>query len=136
VLDLLSRKVVGWAMQETMAQDLTLDVLRMGITNRRPGPGLLHHADHGGQYAARTYRRPLETEGMLCSMSRKGDCWDNAHMESSLKTELEGDGPSDTRPAARSARFRCIEGFDNRERQHSAIGYHTPMQMEASAAVA
>lgn len=139
VLDLFSRKVVGWAMRETMAQDLTLDALHMAIANRRPGPGLLHHADRGSQYAARAYRRLLETQGMLCSMSRKGDCWDNAPMESffgSLKTELEDDGVYHTRQAAKNALFSFIEGFYNRERLHSAIGYQTPSQMEASAAAA
>ncbi|MBB5692729.1 transposase InsO family protein [Roseomonas pecuniae] len=76
VLDLLSRKVVGWAMRDTLAQELTLAALRMAITNRKPGPGLLHHADRGSQYAAHDYRRLLARRGMLCSMSRKGDCWD------------------------------------------------------------
>jgi len=139
VLDMFSRKVVGWAMRETMAQELTLDALRMAIANRRPGPELLHHSDRGSQYAAHEYRRLLDAHGMLCSMSRKGDCWDNAPMESfcgSLKTELEDDGVYDTRQAARNALFSFIEGFYNRERLHSAIGYQTPVQMELLAAVA
>jgi len=139
VLDLFSRKVVGWAMRETMPQELTLAALQMALTNRRPGTGLLHHSDRGSQYAAHDYRRLLAKHGMLCSMSRKGDCWDNAPMESffgSLKTELEGDGPFETRQAARSALFEFIEGFYNRQRLHSAIGYKTPTEMEQLAAAA
>jgi putative transposase len=138
VLDMFSRKVVGWAMSNTMPQELTMAALRMAITNRRPGPGLLHHSDRGSQYAAHDYRRLLDEHGMLCSMSRKGDCWDNAPMESffgSLKTELD-DGPYDTRQAARTALFRFIEGFYNRQRLHSAIGYVTPNHKEQIAVAA
>ena len=111
----------------------------MAITNRRPDPGLLHHADRGSQYAAHDYRRLLDEHGMVCSMSRKGDCWDNAPMESffgSLKTELEDDGPFPTRQAARTALFGFIEGFYNRQRLHSAIGYVTPTRKEQLAAAA
>lgn len=139
VLDLFSRKVVGWAMSETMPQELTLAALNMAVTNRRPGPGLLHHSDRGGQYAAHAYRRVLDEHGMRCSMSRKGNCWDNAPMESffgSLKTELDGDGPFHTRQAARTALFRAIEGWHNRERLHSGIGYMTPVNKEQFAAAA
>jgi transposase InsO family protein len=139
VLDLFSRKVVGWAMRETMTQELTLAALRMAITNRKPAPGLLHHADRGSQYAAHDYRRLLARHGMLCSMSRKGDCWDNAPMESffgSLKTELMEDSPFKTRQAARSALFAFIESFYNRQRLHSAIGYRAPTDMEQLAAAA
>ena len=139
VLDLFSRRVVGWSMRETMPQELTIAALRMAITNRRPGPGLVHHADRGSQYAARAYRRLLDESGMLCSMSRKGDCWDNAPMESffgSMKTEL-GDGqPFETRQAAKSAVFGFIEGFYNRRRLHSAIGFRSPIDMEQIAAAA
>ena len=95
VLDLFSRKVVGWAMRETMAQELTIAALQMAITDRRPSPELLLHSDRGSQYAAHDYRRLLAKHGMLCSMSRKGDCWDNAPMESffgSLKTERKRRG--------------------------------------------
>ena len=139
VLDLFSRKVVGWAMRETMPQELTLAALQMALTNRRPGTGLLHHSDRGSQYAAHDYRRLLAKHGMLCSMSRKGDCWDNAPMErffGSLKTELQEDGPFETRQAARSALFEFIEGFYNRQRLHSAIGTKTPTEMEQLAAAA
>lgn len=139
VLDLFSRKVVGWAMRETMAQELTIAALQMAITNRQPSPGLLQHTDRGSQYAAHDYRRLLAKHGMLCSMSRKGDCWDNAPMESffgSLKTELEEDGPFPTRQAARSTLFEFIEAFYNRTRLHSAIGYKAPTDMEQLAAAA
>ncbi len=137
--DLFARKVVGWAMAATMPQELTLAALRMAIANRRPDPGLLHHADRGCQYAAHDYRRLLDEHGMICSMSRKGDCWDNAPMESffgSLKTELEDDGPFPTRQAARTALFGFIEGFYNRRRLHSAIGYVTRNRKEQLAAAA
>ncbi len=139
VLDLFSRKVIGWTMSETMPQELTLAALNMAITNRNPGPGLLHHSDRGGQYAAHAYRRVLDEHGMRCSMSRKGNCWDNAPMESffgSLKTELDGDGPFETRQAARTALFRAIEGWHNRQRLHSSIGYTTPINKEELAAAA
>ncbi|WP_052402579.1 IS3 family transposase [Muricoccus aerilatus] len=125
--------------RDTLAQELTLTALRMAITSRRPGPGLLHHADRGSQYAAHDDRRLLTKHGMRCSMSRKGDCWDNAPMESffgSLKTELEEDGPCPTRQAARSALFAFIEGFYNQQRLHSAIGYKAPTEMEQLAAAA
>jgi putative transposase len=118
----------------------------MAIMNRRPGPGLLHHSDRGSQgrplesaqYAAHENRRLLDEHGMLCSMSRKGDCWDNAPMESffgSLKAELD-DGPFETRQAARITLFGFLEGFYNRERLHSAIGYVTPNRKEQIAAAA
>jgi len=139
ILDLFSRKIVGWAMSETMPQELTLAALNMAITNRNPGPGLLHHSDRGSQYAAHAYRRILDEHGMRCSMSRKGNCWDNAPMESffgSLKTELHGDGPFETRQAARTALFRSIEGWHNRQRLHSSIGYTTPTNKEQLAAAA
>jgi putative transposase len=80
VLDMFSRLVVGWAMRTTMPQELTIAALQMAVANRRPAPGLLHHSDRGSQYAAHAYRRLLDQHGMLCSMSRKGECWDNAPM--------------------------------------------------------
>ena len=104
VLDMFSRRVVGWAMSEKMPQELTMTALQMAITNRRPGPGLVHHSDRGSQYAARAYRILLEEHSMLCSMSRKGDCLDNAPMESffgSMKTELEDGTTLETRQAAK-----------------------------------
>ena len=139
ILDLFSRKVVGWAMSDTMPQELTMAALNMAIINRKPGPGLLHHSDRGSQYAAHAYRRVLDEHGIRCSMSRKGNCRDNAPMESffgSLKTELDGDGPFDTQQAARTALFRAIEGWHNRKRLHSSLGYMTPASKEELAAAA
>jgi transposase InsO family protein len=140
VLDLFARRVVGWAMSETMPQELTIDALRMAIDQRRPGPGLLHHSDRGSQYAAHSYRRLLEENGMRCSMSRKGNCWDNAPMESffgSMKTELDIDHATfETRRQARAAIFSFMESFYNRRRLHSAIGYRSPDQWEQLAAAA
>lgn len=104
VLDLFSRKIVGWAMAEHLGHDLALAALDMAIASRRPAPGLVHHSDRGVQYAAHGYRRRLLAQGMLCSMSRKGDCWDNAPMESffaNLKGELveqRASGGSGARP--------------------------------------
>lgn len=135
VLDLFSRKVVGWAMRETMARELTLALYGWPT----PIAGLLHHADRGSQYAAHDYRRLLAKHGLLCAMSRKSDCWDNAPMESffgSLKTELMQDGPFENRQAARSALFGFIEGFYNQQRLHSAIGYKAPTEMQQLAAAA
>jgi putative transposase len=139
VLDMFSRRVVGWAMRDTMPQELTLAALQMAITNRRPGPGLVHHSDRGSQFAARAYRRVLDNNGMLCSMSRKGDCWDNAPMESffgSMKTELGDDTMFETRQGAKRAIFGFIEAFYNRQRLHSSIGYRSPADMEQIAAAA
>jgi putative transposase len=139
VLDLFSRRVVGWAMRETMPQELTITALQMAITNRRPGPGLVHHSDRGSQYAAQAYRKLLGEAGMVCSMSRKGDCWDKAPIESffgSMKCELDDGQPFETRQAARNAVFAFIEGFYNRRRLHSAIGYRSPADMENVAAAA
>jgi transposase InsO family protein len=139
VLDMFSRRVVGWAMDERITQELALNALRMAIATRRPAPSLLHHSDRGSQYAAHAYRRLLANHGMRCSMSRKADCWDNAPMESffsSLKTELDDASSYQTRQAARSELFQFIEGFYNRHRLHSAIGYMTPMQKDQLAAAA
>jgi putative transposase len=140
VLDLFARRVVGWAMSETMPQELTIDALRMAIAQRRPGPDLLHHSDRGSQYAAHSYRRLLAENGMRCSMSRKGNCWDNAPMESffgSMKTELDIDHVTfETRRQARVAVFGFLETFYNRRRLHSAIGYRSPDEWEQLAAAA
>ena len=139
VLDMFSRLVVGWAMRNTMPQELTLAALQMAVANRRPAPGLLHHSDRGSQYAAHADRRVLDQHGMLCSMSRKGDCWDNAPMESffgSMKTEIDDGTIFATHQAAKHAVFAFIEGFYNRRRLHSAIGYCSPTAKEQLAAAA
>lgn len=135
VLDLCTRQVVGWAMAEHLGHELALAALDMAIVRRRPAPGLVHHGDRGVQYAAHRYRARLRAHGMLCSMSRKGDCWDNAPMESffaTLKRELVEDTTYPTREAARADLFHYIEGFYNQRRRHSALGYLTPAQTAAT----
>jgi len=133
VLDLASRRVVGWAMRETLEADLALGALRMALEARRPAPGLLHHSDRGSQYAGAEYRALLAAHGLTASMSRRGNCWDNAVAESFFATlELELIVRSDwpTRDAARRAIFRYIETWYNRERRHSSLGYVSPAQYE------
>ena len=133
VLELASRRVVGWAMRETLDADLALAALRMALAHRRPTPGLLHHSDRGSQYACGEYRTLLAAHGIVASMSKRGDCWDNAVAESffaTLETELilEADWP--TRDAARHAIFAYIETWYNRERRHSSLGYRSPVEYE------
>ncbi len=133
VLELASRRVVGWAMRETLDAELALAALRMALADRRPAPGLLHHSDRGSQYAGAAYRALLTAHGLVASMSRKGDCWDNAVAESffaTLETELilEADWP--TRDVARQAVFAYIETWYNRERRHSSLGYRSPLAYE------
>ena len=133
VLDLGSRRVVGWAMRHTLAQELTLAALTMALAQRCPQRGVLHHSDRGGQYAAGAYRAQLAAAGMECSMSKKGDCWDNAVAESffaTVKTELVAGADWPTREAARAAVFEYIEVWYNRQRRHSALGYLSPMAYE------
>lgn len=135
VLDLYTRKVVGWAMAEHLGQDLALAALDMAIRRQQPAPGLVHHADRGVQYAAHRYRARLQQHGMLCSMSRKGDCWDNAPMESffaTLKRELVEGARYATRDEARAEVFVYLEGFYNQRRRHSSLGYLTPAQKAAA----
>jgi transposase InsO family protein len=135
VLDLYTRRVVGWAMADHLRHELTLAALDMAIVRQRPAPGLVHHADRGVQYAAHGYRTRLRRHGMVCSMSRKGDCWDNAPMESffaTLKGELVEAAEYDTRDEARADLFQYIEGFYNRRRLHSGLGYLTPEQKAAA----
>jgi transposase InsO family protein len=135
VIDCCSRRIVGWEMADHLRAELCLEALRMAIERRRPAAGLLHHSDRGVQYASCAYREFLERAGMVASMSRTGNCYDNALMESffaTLKGELVHHQHYATRQAARSAIFRYIEVFYNRRRRHSAIGYKSPEQFEAS----
>jgi putative transposase len=137
ILDLFTRKVVGWAMRDHMRAELTIAALTMAIQRRRPGAGLIHHSDRGSQYAAGDYRDILQAAAIAQSMSRKGNCWDNAPMESffgTLKTELVHHREYSDRDAARRDLFAYIEGYYNRQRIHSAIGYITPDQAEAKSA--
>jgi len=129
VLDLYSRKIVGWAMSNRMTAPLVKDALSMAYWHRKPGKGLIHHSDRGSQYAGNEYQKLLEQYGMVCSMSRKGDCWDNAVVESffhSLKTEWTTDILYKTRDEARSDVIRYIEMFYNSHRLHSFLGYKNP----------
>lgn len=131
VLDLASRRVVGFSMSERINQALTLGALEMALGQRRPAPGLLHHSDRGSQYAARAYQERLRRAGCQVSMSRKGNCWDNAPMESffsTLKTELASWFPSRTQ--ARQDVFLYILAFYNQRRVHSALGYLSPVNYE------
>jgi len=137
ILDLFTRKVVGWAMRDHMRAELTIAALTMAIQRRRPRAGLIHHSDRGSQYAAGDYRDILQAAAITQSMSRKGNCWDNAPMESffgTLKTELVHHCEYPDRDAARRDLFAYVEGYYNRRRRHSAIGYITPEQAEAKSA--
>jgi len=135
VLDLCSRKIVGWSMADHMETTLVRDALTMAIVRRHPAPGLLHHSDRGSQYASEDYQHLLATNGMEISMSDKGECWDNACVESfwgTLKTELVHHEHYATREQARQSIFEYIEVFYNRQRLHSSLGYVSPEAFEAS----
>jgi transposase InsO family protein len=134
ILDLHSRKIVGWSMADHLQADLVLDALEMAIARRRPRRGLVHHSDRGVQYACDDYQGLLARHGMQVSMSGKGDCWDNAVMESfwgTLKTELVHHEHYRTREEARASIFEYIEVFYNRKRLHSSLGYVSPETFEA-----
>ena len=134
VLDLYSRKIVGWSMTEHMRVELVAEALRMAIAQRSPDKGLLHHSDRGIQYASEDYQYLLQSHGMEVSMSGNGDCWDNAAMESfwsTLKGELVDQTRYATRRQAKQSIFEYIEVFYNRKRLHSAIGYQSPEAFEA-----
>jgi putative transposase len=132
VLDLYARKLVGWAMSETMPQELTLCALDVALGWRDPDVGLVHHSDRGSQYAAKDYRKKLAARGIEVSMSRKGNCWDNAPMESvngTLKVECVHDVHFETRAQARQAIVEYI-GYYNTERRHSSLGNIAPAEFE------
>ncbi len=137
VMDLFSRKIVGWAMRDHMQAELASSALEMAINQRQPQAGLIHHSDRGVQYASQDYRAVLSTARITGSMSRKADCYDNAPMESffhTLKTEHVHHRHYKTRAEAQRDIFAYIEGFYNRTRLHSAIGYIPPIEMELKAA--
>jgi len=139
VLDLYSRAVIGWAMSERLTTELATDALTMALRRRKPKGGLLHHSDRGIQYAAGDYQRLLAEHGIDCSMSRKGNCWDNAVVESffhTLKVELVHHQRYLTRDEARQDIFEWIEVFYNRQRRHSTLGYRSPAEFEAMRRVA
>jgi transposase InsO family protein len=134
ILDLFSRTVVGWALDRTLSTTLPVRALDMAIKRRRPSPGLLHHSDRGCQYTSAEYRHILAQLGVTVSMSRKGNCWDNAVAESffaTLKTELFYRRSWTSMEELHSALFEYIEVFYNRKRLHSALNYRTPSDVEA-----
>ena len=136
VEDLYSRQIVGWSMSERITSRLVVDALEMAITRRLPGEGLLTHSDRGSQYASDHYQRLLERHAITCSMSRRGNCWDNAPMESffaTLKKELIHHEDYQTRAEARASIFEYIEVFYNRVRRHSALDYRSPVEYEQAA---
>ena len=133
ILDLCSRVAVGWAMSARLTDDVTLDALDMALARRRPPPGLLHHSDRGSQYASGDYQKVLAERGIVCSMSRRGNCWDNAVAESffaTLKVELVHNATWATRALARTELFDYLELFYNGQRRHSALGYLSPRAFE------
>ena len=136
ILDLFSRRVVGWSMDSHIDRTLALDALGMALKTRSPEPGLLHHSDRGVQYASGDYQNQLRDRGITCSMSRKGDCWDNAVAESffsTLKAELVHRTDYVSRSQAKASVFEYIEVFYNGRRRHSALGYVSPVEHEAAA---
>lgn len=137
VLDLYSRRIVGWAVSDRLKKDLAITALTRAISTRRPPPGLIHHSDRGSQYCSHDYLRLLKAHGMLPSMSGKGNCYDNAMVETVFKTiknELIWRAGFQTRKAAELALGRYIDGFYNPSRRHSALGYKSPASFEANMA--
>jgi transposase InsO family protein len=133
ILDLFSRRVVGWSMSEEITRQLALDALKTALLRRQPPRGLIHHSDRGSQYASSDYRRLLKANGIVCSMSRRGNCWDNAVAESffsTLKLELVYEHDWATRAEARAAIFEYVEIFYNGKRRHSSLGYLSPVDFE------
>jgi transposase InsO family protein len=134
-MDLFSRKIVGWSMSATLHASIVIDALQMAIDRRRPAAGLIHHSDRGVQYSCAEFRAQLDAHGLVASMSRKGNCYDNAAKESfyhSLKADLVHHERYRTRDEARASVFDYIEVFYNRERLHSTLGYRSPEDFERS----
>ncbi len=133
VLDLFSRRIVGWSMQASLHKELVLDALSMALCQRHPGLGLLHHSDRGSQYASEAFQEVLGEAGIVCSMSRRGNCWDNAVVESffgTLKNEMVNRRRFAPRDVARQEVFEYIEIWYNRQRRHSSLGYLSPAEFE------
>ena len=134
LLDLYSRRIVGWAMRESLSATLTIQALDMAVRRREIATGLMHHSDRGSQYGASRYQGRLATLGIECSMSRPGNCWDNAVVESffaTLKTKLIYQRVYQTRAQARGDIFAYLETFYKRRRRHSTLGYLSPVEFEA-----
>jgi len=133
LLDLYSRRVIGWAMSATPDKQVAVRALRMAVERRQPPPGLIHHTDQGALYTSVAYQRLVEQTGLVASMSRKGNCYDNAVVESffsTLKNELVHERDYHTRDDARAEVFEFIEVFYNRQRLHQSLGYVSPEQFE------
>jgi transposase InsO family protein len=133
ILDLFSRRVVGWATSQNVDRHLALAALDMAVTRRRPGKDLIHHSDRGSTYAATDYRKALSARRIACSMSRKGDCWDNAVAESffsTLKREMEDIDDLESWASASLSVGEYIDGFYNPQRRHSALNYSSPIEFE------
>jgi transposase InsO family protein len=139
LLDLFSRRVVGWATSDNLSTTLALDALAMAVRARKPPQGVIHHSDRGCQYASEDYREALAAAGIRRSMSRKGDCWDNAVAESffsSIKAELIHDADFHDRRSAAAAIDEYIHVFYNRQRRHSHNDYLSPVEFELKAQIA
>lgn len=133
IMDLGSCRIKGWSMNNRITKELTLDALKMAICNYPETEGIMHHSDRGSQYASHEYQKLLKDNGLICSMSRKGNCWDNAPIESffhTLKTEWVYRFQYRTRQEAKISLFDYIEIFYNRQRRHSALQYMNPCQYE------
>jgi putative transposase len=139
VIDLFSRRVVGWSMSAGMTAQLVADALLMAVWRRGEPDALLHHSDQGSQYTSAQFQQLMAESGIICSMSRSGNVWDNAAMESffsSLKTERTARKTYRTRDQAKADVFDYIERFYNAKRRHSTIGYKSPMEFEMKAGLA
>jgi transposase InsO family protein len=137
VLDLRSREIVGWSMRSTRDTTMLIEALQMAVCDRRPKPGLIFHSDQGSQYSSGPFRAVLKEHGITQSMSRKGNCWDNAPTESffaTLKAEVDELQKPRTRAVARAAIFEYIAVFYNAQRLHSSIGYQVPALVGREAA--
>jgi transposase InsO family protein len=133
VMDLYSRRIIGWSMSEDIDSKLVTDALRMAISQRPPQAGLIHHSDRGSQYASDDFQDTLSVNGIVCSMSRRGNCWDNACMESffgSLKMEWVRDKKYLSFEEAKKDVFKYVEVFYNRRRRHASLGYLSPVEYE------
>lgn len=131
ILDTYSRRIVGWSLSERLERGLAVSTLEKALESRQPPPGLIHHTDRGSQYASRDYRELVDATGLVFSMSRKGDCWDNAMAESFFKTlKVELGSRFASRAEARQEIFDYIEGFYNTWRLHSGLGYLSPAEFE------
>ncbi len=138
VMDLYSRNIIGWSMDKRMTDELVINALKMALFKRKIVSGLLLHSDRGSQYASHEYQAILKNYGIVCSMSNKGNCYDNAAMESffhSLKVECIYNQLFSTRNEAKLAIFDYIEIFYNRQRRHSALNYLSPVNYEMAFAV-